>query len=116
ATPNQIGIYGMNAAITLLLEVGIANISKHLTGITGFLREELESSGYDVLTPFEDRERGGIVLFSSGDADTNQEIFKALLNKGVTISFREGKLRVSPHFYNTKEDMAQFMDYLQQVS
>ncbi|MBD3274405.1 MAG: aminotransferase class V-fold PLP-dependent enzyme, partial [Candidatus Marinimicrobia bacterium] len=46
ATPNQIGIYGMNAAITLLLEVGIANISKHLTGITGFLREELESSGY----------------------------------------------------------------------
>jgi selenocysteine lyase/cysteine desulfurase len=116
ATPNQIGIYGMNAAIKLLLEVGIANISKHLTAITGFLREELESSGYEILTPFEDRERGGIVLFSTGDPDKNQNIFKALLKKGVTISYREGYLRVSPHFYNTKEDMAQFMDNLQQVS
>ena len=116
ATPNQIGIYGMNAAIKLLLEVGIARISKHLTDITGFLRGELESSGYETFTTFEDRERGAIVLFSAGDPDKNQEIFKDLLKKGITISFREGNLRLSPHFYNTKEDLAQFMDYLKQVS
>jgi len=116
ATPNQIGIYGMNAAIKLLLEVGIARISKHLTNITGFLREELETSGYEILTPFEDRERGSIVLFSAGDPDKNQQIFKALLKKGITISYREGNLRVSPHFYNTKDDMAQFMDNLEQTT
>ncbi len=112
ATPNQIGIYGMNAAIDLIREVGVANISKHILKITGYLRNKLANSCFEILTPFEDRQRGGIILFSSGSAEKNQQIFKSLAERNITISYREEKLRVSPHFYNTTNDMDAFMDNL----
>ncbi|MCF7804555.1 MAG: aminotransferase class V-fold PLP-dependent enzyme [Candidatus Marinimicrobia bacterium] len=114
-TPNQTGIYGMNAAVQLLLEVGINNISLHILDITEYLRSGLRDAGCEILTPFEDGERAGIVLFSCGNPDENQRIFNALLEKKVTISFRDGTLRVAPHFYNTRADMDRFLELLEEV-
>jgi len=115
ATPNHIGFYGMNAAVQLLLDVGINTISLHLLEITGYLREELKAMGCEIRTRFEDGERAGIMLFSCGEAEENERIFKSLMEKQVTISLREGHLRVSPHFYNTKEDMVRFVETLREV-
>jgi len=115
ATANAMGIFGMHTAVELLLEVGIPQISEHILDITGYLRNRLEAIGCEILTPFEDQERAGIMLFSLGDESHNKEVFQELLDKNVTISLREGKLRVSPHFYNTREDLDKFLAILQQV-
>ncbi|MBS1271200.1 MAG: Cysteine desulfurase SufS [Candidatus Marinimicrobia bacterium] len=115
ATPNHIGFYGMNAAVKLLLDVGINTISLHLLKMTGYLREKLHTMGCEIKTWFEDGERAGIMLFSCGDADENERLFKVLLERDITISFREGDLRVAPHFYNTKNDMDRFIEILQEV-
>ncbi len=115
ATANAMGIFGMHAAVELLLEVGISKISEHILDITGYLREHLQNIGCEILTPFEDSERAGILLFSLGSETRNKKVFKKLLEKKITISLREGKLRVSPHFYNTRDDMDQFLNILQQV-
>jgi len=116
ATPNHFGIYGMNAALELLLNAGIGPISKHILEITGYLRNKLSESGYEILTNFDDQERAGILLFSAGDAEENKTIFKALKERNVTVSYREGALRVSPHFYNSMEDMDRFLETLKEVS
>ena len=116
ATPNQAGIYGMNAAVQLLHRAGIGSISEHLLRITGYLREKLSEKGYEILTPFTDNERAGIILFSAGSADRNKDLFRTLLDRNVTISYREGFLRVSPHFYNTREDMDQFLTKLNECA
>jgi len=116
ATPNHLGIYGMNAALRLILEIGVNTIRDHLLEITGYLREKLRSRGCEIVTDFRDGERAGIMSFSCGSPDHNEELFKALLGKGVTISYRDGILRVSPHFYNTIEDMDRFLNALTDVS
>lgn len=113
ATPNQLGIYGMHAAINLLQEVGLDTIRDHLLDLTGYLRDRLSAMGYEILTTFPDRERAGILLFSRGEARGNHRIFKALSEQGVTISFREGSLRVAPHFYNNRNDMDRFLTALE---
>jgi cysteine desulfurase/selenocysteine lyase len=46
--------------------------------------------------------RGGIVSF----ADANPEATVAqLAARGIHVSARRGFVRVSPHFYNTEEDV-----------
>jgi len=109
ATPNQLGIYGMHAAVRLLQDVGLATIRDHLLNLTGYLRDRLPAMGCEIRTPFPDRERAGILLFSRGDARENHRIFQALAEQGITISFREGALRVAPHFYNNRSDMDRFL-------
>ena len=115
ATANAMGIQGMHAALRLLLDVGIEQISEHLLGITGYLRDRLSELGCEILTPFDRHERAGIVLFSLGDEQANKHTFKKLLDERVTLSLREGALRASPHFYNTREDMDDFIEILQRV-
>lgn len=115
ATPNQLGTYGMHAAVRLLLEIGLEHIERHILDITGYLREQLSHIGCDVLTSFPDQERAGILLFTCGEAKENHRIFQALLKKKVTISFREGYLRVAPHFYNNRSDMDLFIETLQDL-
>ncbi len=116
ATPNTIGVYGMHAAIQVLQEAGAHNIEQHILKITGYLRDELQKRACEIRTPFADHERAGILLFSCGDAQKNRHIFRALSRKKVTISYREGALRVSPHFYNTRADMDRFLAILEEVS
>lgn len=116
ATPNTIGVYGMHAAIQLLQEADTQDIEQHILDITGYLRDELRQRDYEIKTPFADHERAGILLFSCGDAQKNKRIFKRLSRKNVTISYREGFLRVSPHFYNTRADMDRFLTMLEEVS
>jgi len=96
ATPNQIGIYGMHAAIQLSAEVGFEKITPHILEITDYLRKQLLEIGCEILTPFEDHER-------------------ALLRNRVSISHRGNALRVSPHFYNNHEDMDRFVAALKKV-
>ncbi|HKJ69264.1 MAG TPA: aminotransferase class V-fold PLP-dependent enzyme [bacterium] len=116
ATPNTIGAYGMHAAVQLLQEVGLQKIERHILDITGYLRNELPKRGYEVKTTFTDQERAGILLFSCGDPQENKRIFGKLSGKNVTISYREGALRVAPHFYNTRADMDRFIGILEEVS
>ncbi len=35
----------------------------------------------------------------------NEAVLQALTDAGVTAAVRGGKLRFSPHFYNTREEM-----------
>jgi selenocysteine lyase/cysteine desulfurase len=42
-------------------------------------------------------------------------VFDKLRERGATIAIREGKLRYSPHFYNSAEDMERVADMTEEV-
>ena len=62
---NSIGLYGLKAAIELLLEVGISNIETYVLELTAGLIKGLKAKGYHVITPEKDSDRSGIVVFES---------------------------------------------------
>ena len=103
---NLLGIFGIGAAIELLLEVGIENIQSRVLGLGDNIIREAESRGYTVLTPKARQERGGSVTLS-GNFDPAQ-IRDALLAQRIMVNVRGGGLRVSPHFYNTEEELQRF--------
>ena len=111
---NSVGLYGLKAAIELLLDVGISNIKTHILQITENLIDGLETKGYRVITPTLNSERAGIVVFES-DRHTPEELFEMLNKKNIITAERGSGLRVSPHFYNTESEIKRLLDVLPEV-
>jgi selenocysteine lyase/cysteine desulfurase len=109
-TMNLMGILGLGAAIDLLLEIGIGNIEERVLGLGDVIIQEAEQKGYLVRTPKARSERGGNVTFSGNfePAATRDR----LREKRIMVSARGGGLRVSPHFYNTKDELLTFFNAL----
>ncbi len=105
---------GMVESIKYLRRIGISNIYKHDMMLDGILREELgQIDGIDIITI---DEHGPIVTFKiegKDSSDINKRLRK--LERPVELSVRLGLIRVSPHLYNTEEDIAQFIEGLRQV-
>jgi len=108
---NSSGIYGLRAAIDLLLEIGIADISEETTRIAALLADRLDDIGFRVATPRPIR--SGIVgaIPPPGDA-TLLKWHRLLEENGVVCAPREGMLRFSPHFYNTESEVDRIIDVL----
>ena len=111
---NSVGLYGLNAAIELLLEVGISTIETHILQLTRGLIEGLESKGYRVITPNADSERAGIVVFES-DQHTPTELYELLHEQKIITAERGSGLRVSPHFYNTGSEITHLLEVLPEM-
>ena len=108
---NSVGLYGLRAAIELLLEIGITAVERHLLELTGHLIAGLEAKGYRVITPQADSERAGIVIFDS-DRLTPTEIYEMLLAENIITAERGTGVRVSPHFYNTTSEIERLLEVL----
>ncbi len=111
---NSVGLYGLNAAIALLIEVGISQIETRLLHLTTQLINGLIAKGYRVITPREETERAGIVVFENNQ-HTPTELFELLNNHNIITAERGRGVRVSPHFYNTESEIALLLEVLPDV-
>lgn len=107
---NSIGLFGLHAAIDLLLEIGVPQIERRVLHLTERLMDGLESKGYHISTPSKESERSGIVVFRS-DRHTTTELFE-LLRRANVVSAERGGLRLSPHYYNTTDEIEQVLEIL----
>jgi selenocysteine lyase/cysteine desulfurase len=101
---NLMGIVGLGAAVDLLFEVAIEHVEGRVLDLGDLIIREALKRGYRVLTPSARHERGGNITFS-GDFDP-PAMQDALREKRIMVNARGGGIRVSPHFYNTGEDIA----------
>lgn len=109
---NLAGIYGLGAAIDLWLEVGIDRISSHVLMLTDHLVNRLNDKGYKVVSSRWEGEASGIVAFVSDVHDLAALRGELEKEHRIVIAFREGRLRASPHVYNTIEEIDQLSDAL----
>jgi cysteine desulfurase/selenocysteine lyase len=107
---NLLGILGLGAAVDLLMEIGIKNIETRVLGLGEVIIREAEQRGYLVRTPKARSERGGNVTFS-GNFDPAATRDRLRENR-ILVNMRGGGLRVSPHFYNTEEEVLAFFHAL----
>ncbi len=104
-TYNYAGIVGLLTAVRFLLETGVEAIEAWTHHLTEMLIEDLKRRGYRILSNREPRRRSAIVTFRpAGDP---KAAWERLRTAGVVLSLREGYLRVSPHGYNTEDEILQ---------
>jgi len=114
-THNLLGLVGLNAAMTLLLEVGVENIARELLRKRAWLVPALQAKGYTVLNAEAALENAsGIVTFFKPGADL-APLHQKLLDANVVTSLRVDRagqryIRLSPHFYNTDAELQRVME------
>ncbi len=111
-SPNFIGLCGMQKSSELLLEAGIENIYNHVQKLLDYFSEKIQSKGYEIISPRDsDSERSGILCFNK-PGEFMEEIFKKLSSNNIITALRSGAIRISPHFYNTLEEIETVIDLL----
>ena len=101
--PSDFLFYVSSKGMDIILEYGIKNVETRIIKLTDYLVQELEQLGdYEFISPLESEYRSGVINIRLPD---NVDIVKKLLNDNIIVSSRYGGIRISPHFYNTEEDI-----------
>ncbi len=105
------GIVALGAAFDLLADVGLERIWKQIRSLNDLAAAGLRERGYRVLSPMDDATRSGILTFRS-EHHTNAALFQRLSEGHIVCAVRGGGIRISPHFYNTEDDIERFLAWL----
>jgi len=102
--PDLVGIVGLGAVIGLMSGLGTRWIEERVLGNAGEVSGALEERGWSVMSSRRPGERSGILSLSRDGVD--MAVLEAELRKrDVACAVREGRLRLSVHFYNDRSDL-----------
>jgi selenocysteine lyase/cysteine desulfurase len=108
-TPPVPSTYAAVAGIELMREIGVGRTAAHVRALNDLLLDGLDELGARVVTPRDPARRGPLVAVESKDVNA---LVGALAARRIVTSSRDANLRVSPHCYNTAEDILALLDAL----
>lgn len=112
-TINALGVFGLLPSLKLFSEFGYKNVEERIVeNSTHFIKKLLEIGIHPILKQCGKKNLSGIVSFTHEDST---RIFKELKRKEIYCSVREGMVRLSPHFYNTLEEINIVVDEIRNM-
>lgn len=109
-TINFGGVYGLSASLDLFFAVGPEKIQERILENTLYLMQRLRDEGFNLMLEEVDADNlAGIVTFRANDPST---LFKKMTGADIHVSEREGLVRLSPHFYNTWEEIDRVVEFI----
>jgi len=100
------------ASVRRLVDRGIDRIEAYDQDLVSRAIAHLDREKYDILSPESGPERSTLVFVTHRDPARNESLHRLLSDEGIDVSLREGNLRVSPHLYNTSEEIDALLDVL----
>ena len=107
---NTMSIYALGAALDLLQETGIDSIQSSVLSQGDYLMEGLQKRGIKILNSKVQKERSGIISYELKAEP--QQFSTYMLENNVSLTVRDGLARLSPHYYNSKDEADRFFDLL----
>ena len=104
--------YGLEQSLKLLTETGLDRIENYLNDLTDQLCDSLAGKQYEILSSRAPGERSSIVCIKHTDSLHCNDIAKHLQERDIIVSPRIDRLRISPHFYNNREDIDRLIEAL----
>ena len=116
---NYVGLAGMESSVTFLQNLGWNNIRNHIISLSNLFIDEIgKIPESKVFCPEDESERTSIVSFEIAKQDP-EKIVSELAQKGIIIAKREiyekPVLRISPHIYNTKDEILSLVEELKKL-
>lgn len=109
---NLAGIAALGASIEWMLDLGIDKIWDRVRSLTDRVVAGVRNKGYRVVSSREPSEASGIVAFVSDQHDHTRIVNHLLQEYRTVVAARLGRIRVSPHFYNTEDEIDQLIEHL----
>lgn len=110
-TQNMAGMMALGASLRLLESLGIEQIAAAILDITDHACQRLAEVGARVVSSRNGDDRSGIISFELPGADV-ATVRKQCLAAGIALACRAGRLRVSPHAYNDRQDVDRLIESL----
>ena len=101
-TPPVPSIYAGIAGIELIQSIGIEETREHVLSLNAHLVAGVDEIGGTVVTPTRRDRHGALICVKSTEVE---ELVEALGRWGIVTSSRDGNVRISPHAYNSLEDV-----------
>ncbi|MHC1719921.1 MAG: aminotransferase class V-fold PLP-dependent enzyme [Clostridiaceae bacterium] len=96
--------YAFGESVKYINNLGIVNIQRQAQKVAGYLMDNLDGLGAQVLSPRENHRRTGAVFARFPGLD-GEKVAARLNSKGVIVSPRFNGTRFSCHFFNNEEDI-----------
>lgn len=111
-SPNMLGIHGLHASLSLLLEIGMDKIEEAVLKNSAWLIDQIKQNpDLELLSSDEPGRYAGIVTFRSR-TKRNEALHQQLMDNSVLCALRGGGIRLSPHFYNQNEQLEKVIEII----
>ena len=104
ATYFNLNLTAMDASVRLVLRIGPELVLEHNRRLIERLFESLPDDCVPA-SPLESAQRGPYGCFTARTPEKTAELYQKLQREKIIVSLREGKIRVSPHLFNSERDI-----------
>jgi selenocysteine lyase/cysteine desulfurase len=111
-TLNVAGVTALGASLEMLLGVGVEALARRILELTDRLCAGAPQTGWQVYSPRGPGEASGIVSLLPPAGRSPAATVRRLREAGVVVSQRADRLRVSPHAYNTPDEIDRLLALL----
>jgi cysteine desulfurase/selenocysteine lyase len=109
-TLNVAGITGLGASLELLLSLGIPVVAGRVLELTDYLCDKARGAGIEVFSSRLRADKSGIVSLRT--KEDPRQVMRRCKSEGIIINQRAGRVRVSPHCYNSFEEIDRLLNVL----
>jgi cysteine desulfurase/selenocysteine lyase len=95
----------LDASVDFVLRMGPELVAAHNRRLIDFMFERLPKDRCVPASPLDATRRGPYGCFTARSPEKTTELYQHLRKENVIVSLREGKIRVSPHVYNSDRDI-----------
>jgi selenocysteine lyase/cysteine desulfurase len=106
-------LLGLSESLELIDTLGVDRIAAHSRALLARIEIGLAALGATIVSCREPACRSSILCFRADDPAATRAIFDGLISAGVTCAFREGSIRLSPHFYNTTVEIERTLSLIE---
>ena len=109
---NVPGLLALKSALEVIKAARVGAVAQRVRELTDLLIAGLERKGYQIVSPRDKWQWSGIVSFTSPRHDPKRVVLELRKDHQTEIALREGRLRASPHFYNTEQQIERLVEVL----
>jgi len=104
ATHFNFNLTAMDASVDFVLRVGPELVLEHNRKLIELLFDHLPKDCVPA-SPLDSAQRGPYGCFTAPTPEKTAELYMKLRKENVVVSMREGRIRVSPHLFNSEQDI-----------
>ena len=114
-TQNMVGLLGLGASLEMLMDLGASfnssSIGTQVLHYTQHTQQLLQSVSAEIFGSEYPEHQSGITSFTIPGVALGA-FRKKCLDSGIVLSYRDGRLRISPHAYNNQDDLDRLINVI----
>jgi len=112
-TPAIPAVYTALAGLSIIHEIGVRRIRERLMYLVADLVDRLTAAKFRLRIADDPQRRAAIVMVENDDP---APIVEQMAGRDITVDWRPGAVRLSPHFYNTVAENKRVVETLQALT